>query len=268
MLTGIIAAMPEEVQLIRERMQLQRLDVHGGREYAFGTLHNEPVVVVFSRWGKVAASITTTTLIHHYNVDQIIITGVAGGMSDSLKIGDIVIASQYYQHDMDARPLFNRHQIPLTDSVFFNSNPSLQQRAYDAAVDFSNNITSLIDRSKLEKFNFDRPKVHVGIIGTGDVFLACPDFKKSVKTAMSKIIAADMESAAIAQVCEDYKIPYTAIRIISDNAGTNAHKDFFEFVTQCAYYYTYEIISRMILNSNAVESSLVKLKEKAYNLSE
>ncbi len=71
-----------------------------------------PVVLVFSRWGKVAAASTVTHLIAQFGVDEVIFTRVADAVDPALNIGDIVIAGKLYQHDMDALPLFTRHEIP------------------------------------------------------------------------------------------------------------------------------------------------------------
>ncbi len=77
-------------------------------------MNSHDVVLVFSRWGKVAAATTASSLIAEFKIDQLIFTGVAGASAPTLNIGDIVISSQLYQHDMDARPLMPRHENSLT----------------------------------------------------------------------------------------------------------------------------------------------------------
>ena len=66
-----------------------------------------------SRWGKVAAAATPSTLIHKFGVTEIYFTGVAGGIAPQLKVGDIVIGQSFIQHDMDTTPIFHRFEIPL-----------------------------------------------------------------------------------------------------------------------------------------------------------
>ncbi|MFX9061697.1 5'-methylthioadenosine/adenosylhomocysteine nucleosidase, partial [Acinetobacter baumannii] len=78
---------------------------HGGRKYHVGKINDTDVVLVFSRWGKVASATTATSLITEFKIDHLIFTGVAGASTPDLNIGDIVISEQLYQHDMDARPL-------------------------------------------------------------------------------------------------------------------------------------------------------------------
>ena len=90
--------MQEEVQLLIEDVEVTKIDNIGMREYYSGTLYNREVVIVFSRWGKVAAASTVTTLIEKFNVDLVLFTGIAGAADDKLNIGDIVIADKLIQH--------------------------------------------------------------------------------------------------------------------------------------------------------------------------
>lgn len=66
-----------------------------------------------SRIGKVAATTTATTLIEAFNAERIVFTGVAGALGADVRVGDVVVASHFVQHDMDASPLFPRFEIPL-----------------------------------------------------------------------------------------------------------------------------------------------------------
>jgi adenosylhomocysteine nucleosidase len=75
--------------------------------------------VVFSRWGKVASATTVTYLIVEFGITELIFTGVAGTINKDLNIGDIVIANSLVQHDLDARPIVNRFEIPLFGMATF-----------------------------------------------------------------------------------------------------------------------------------------------------
>src|SRR5438309_652032 len=111
MTIGIMSAMREEIDSLLAEMTDVEVVEAGMRTYHRGRLWGAPAVLVFSRWGKVAAATTTTYLIEHFGVDRILFTGVAGGIDDALHVGDVVVASRLYQHDMDARPLRERFEI-------------------------------------------------------------------------------------------------------------------------------------------------------------
>src|ERR1035438_10102382 len=112
---GIVGAMPQEIDLIREDFETDTVSEIAGRAYHEGRFCGVESVLVFSRWGKVAAASTATTLIERFAVDCIIFTGVAGAVSPLLNVGDIVIAYKLLQHDFDVSPsgMFAQFEIPL-----------------------------------------------------------------------------------------------------------------------------------------------------------
>jgi adenosylhomocysteine nucleosidase len=103
---AIMAAMQEEMVGLTSVL----IDAHtikiGSRQFTTGTWHGQPVVLVLSRIGKVAAATTATALIERFEVNAIVFTGVAGGLAAGVNVGDMVVASDFIQHDMDASPLF------------------------------------------------------------------------------------------------------------------------------------------------------------------
>ena len=48
-------------------------------------------------------------------------------------VGDVVVASAYLQHDMDASPLFPRHEVPLYGRSRFDTDPALSHALAAAA---------------------------------------------------------------------------------------------------------------------------------------
>ena len=87
-----------------------------------------------SRIGKVAAAVTASTLIRDFAVDAIIFTGVAGALSDDLRVGDVVVASELIQHDLQGPPeLFARGEIPLLRVIELPTDATLTVAAELAA---------------------------------------------------------------------------------------------------------------------------------------
>ncbi len=112
MTTAILSALPEEQSsLVQYLSQPQRL-MHAGRAFWLGDLQGRRVVLALSGIGKVAAATTATALIERFGVARIVFTGVAGGLGDGVNVGDVVVAQDYIQHDMDASPLFPRWEVP------------------------------------------------------------------------------------------------------------------------------------------------------------
>lgn len=244
MILGIISAMPEEVQSLIDVLQKVTITEKGMRSYYHGYLKNQEVVVVFSRWGKVASAITTTQLINDYAVDEVIFTGVSGSLDNNLKVGDIVIGTHLYQHDMDTRPLFNQFEIPLLGKTSFETKKNVPLEKATSL--FAKNIFDFISLEKLNEFSIQKVTVQKGTILSGDQFISSKEKVTELKNVIPDALCVEMEGASVAQVCYEYKIPFSIIRIISDNANDDAPIDFPEFTKAVACKYAKGIIENYI----------------------
>lgn len=246
MTIGIMGAMPEEIATIKSLMTNITETERGSRTYFQGNIGKHEVVLTFSRWGKVASSSTATTLISEFKATEIIFTGVAGAVSSDLEIGDIVISNQLYQHDMDATPLIPKFEVPLTDMIFFDANSDLIKKVQAAADTLLKKPSDAIPRSQLDEFKITAPKTMLGLIGTGDRFIADDKTSDTLLSEQPDTLAVEMEGAAVAQVCHDYGVPFVVIRTISDKANNNAHIDFPRFIKEIASHYSRNIIQSML----------------------
>ena len=237
---GIISAMQEEIQALLVEIRNLKTSVKGMRTYYSGDLFDKKVVLVFSRWGKVASSATTTQLINDYNVDEIIFTGVAGAIKNDLNIGDIVIGKNLVQHDMDATPLFDQFEIPLLNKKYFETSNSLKLE--EASNQFINNYTEYINTEQSREFGIEIPKVIVGDIASGDEFISDNSRIQQMNRELPSAVCVEMEGAAVAQVCYEYQVPFSVIRIISDKADYKATIDFPKFVSSVASHYAFGIL--------------------------
>lgn len=231
MKTGLIGAMREEILLLKKDIQNLTVEKIGSREFYSGTIEGKEVVMCLSGWGKVAAASTATSLINLYQVDQLVFIGLAGSMQTHLDVGDIVIANQLIQHDVDLSRLNGFHDIkpPFWKKFEFDVFPEAAKRALAAVEKFTLNLKE----NKYPAISAEyHPKISVGAIGTGDQFVASVTGKNRISKRFPQVLCTEMEGAAIAQVGADYEIPCTVIRIISDKADENAHDSFAKFLFQ------------------------------------
>lgn len=217
-LAAVLALMPDE----------QKVQV-AGRDFWRGHLYGHDVVAVLSRIGKVAAATTATALIEHFGVTRIVFTGVAGGLGEQVKVGDVVVATQFLQHDLDASPIFPRHEVPLYGLSRFPTNPLLTD-ALTRAVTLSLPGTTL----------------HLGLMVSGDRFVSTDAESQALRAELPEALAVEMEGAAIAQVCHDYGVPFAAVRTISDRADDAATVDFIRFVDEIASRHSVAIITALL----------------------
>lgn len=216
------------------------------RDYTLGTLWNIDAVCVLSRLGKVAAAMTASILVEKYGVTHIIFTGVAGSGDKRVKVGDIVVAEALLQHDMDARPLFPRFEVPLTGLQRFATDLELSTQLAGAAEDFlRDDVSSVLKAAHIVEFGLQHAQVHRGLIASGDQFISSAAHVNQLKEDIPDLLAVEMEGAAVAQVCFELGVPFTVMRTISDNANEEAAVDFMRFVQTVASPYALTVIQQL-----------------------
>lgn len=243
---GLISALHQEQSGLVENLQDASGVSRGMRDYVGGKLWGIDCVCVLSRLGKVAAAATAATLIERFGVTHLLFTGVAGSADHRLRVGDIVVAEALVQHDMDATPLFPRFEIPLTGQARFASDVHLTRRVVQAAEDFITfDLAAAVSDAERARFRLDGPRVHRGLIGSGDEFIDSRQRLSELKSALPDLLAVEMEGAAVAQVCFEFGIPFAVIRTISDAANEDAPLDFMRFVDRVASRYAFGIVRRL-----------------------
>ena len=243
MTIAILSALLDEqrglLQELTDPVKVQR----GGRDFWRGNWHGQQVVLALSRIGKVAAATTATTLIEAFDVDAIVFTGVAGGVGAGVKVGDVVVASSFVQHDMNASPLFPLYEVPLYGRREFACDERLSHWLWQAAAS--------VPTSPDAGSHAVQSAVHRGLIASGDRFIATAAESARVVGELQQAgllpLAVEMEGAAVAQVCHDYDVAFAAVRTISDRADDQAHADFSQFVKEVASPYALVMMRRLMV---------------------
>lgn len=244
--TAILSALPQEQSGLLAALQQPQRTAHAGRTFWQGTLHGQPVVLALSGIGKVAAATTATALIERFGVARIVFTGVAGGVGEGVQVGDVVVAHDYVQHDMDASPLFERWCVPGYAGVRLPCDANLTallSGAVNACLASARDIFDIKEGENL-------PRWHAGLIASGDQFVSsaasAQALRQTLLAAGHDVLAVEMEGAAVAQVCMDYGVPFAAVRAISDRADDAAHVDFPQFMATVASRYADHIVRRLL----------------------
>lgn len=243
-MTGILSALPEEQRGLVGMLEQPRPAVeHARRTFVRGHLSGRPVVLSLCGIGKVAAAATTTLLIEKFGVTELLFTGVAGGLSPAVKVGDVVVADGFVQHDMDASPLFPRHEIPLYGRSLFEADACMSQTLDQSVRSALAEVSAFCEAPDIVRFRLMQPQVHRGLLISGDRFVSALAEATELRASLPEALAVDMESAAVAQVCHDYGVPFAAMRTVSDRADDSAHVDFPAFVDAVASRYAQAIVA-------------------------
>lgn len=226
---GIIGAMEEEVELLRAQISNLESQTIAGFEFYTGQIHQKNVVLLRSGIGKVNAATSTTILLMHFKPSAVINIGSAGGFHPELEIGDVVISDGVCHHDVDLSVFgYDPGQIPGLPACFL-PDQKLVQTAQQAVVELG-------EVSAMQ-----------GLIASGDRFMHDQQDVAKTRTTFPKMIACEMEAAAIAQVCHQFGTPFVVIRALSDIAGKENAVAFEEFLPKAAAHSS-RVVNKILQN--------------------
>ena len=210
---GIIVAMEKELR------QLQSL------------FDDEQVIVQQSGIGKVNAAIGAAEMIRLHQPDCIISSGCAGGADTTFNVQDIVVSRQLCYHDVycgDAAGHTVYGQVQGMPARF-DADPRLLQLAEGLQTD--SNIVP-------------------GLIVTGDWFVDTKEKMRSIVDHFPDAAAVDMESAAIAQTCYTFGVPFLSFRVISDiplkDTKAAMYHDFWANVAEQSFQTTRTLVETIL----------------------
>ena len=210
---GIIAAMEEELKTLLLALENKKEVVVLGKTYYEGRIGQHEVVLVQSGIGKVLSAMSVTILAETFEVDAIINTGSAGAVSEGLAIGDVVIADRLVYHDVDVTAFGYAYGQMAGQELYFLADPDLMAK-----------LQAVLAQEGQES--------HLGLIATGDSFIADPDRVAAIKHHFPEVLAVEMEGAAIAQAAQAAGKPFLVIRAMSDTAQGDANITFDEFILE------------------------------------
>lgn len=194
--------------IVRLGLEIKENTPSGALVY-FGKMGENEIFVTVCRAGKVAAAMVAAELVTMYSPDNVINLGVAGGVEPGIKTGDVCIATGFVQYDFDLSPLgMEKAELDELGIKVIPADKALSDKLFYLAEKYCPDVSS-----------------KKGMAVTGDAFLA------DGKTALALYedygaCVCEMEGAAIAYVCYLSKIPFAAVRSVSDNANEKSPVDF------------------------------------------
>ncbi|KAF6164447.1 hypothetical protein GIB67_025273, partial [Kingdonia uniflora] len=155
-----------------------------GRRFRFGTIEGKNVILVMTGLAMINAGITTQLLLSLFDIDGVVHYGIAGNANPSLNIGDVTIP-KYWSHTA----LWNWQALKLEGCL--NSTTCLSHEPKVVTVDRGASASIFLDNAAYRSFIYNK-------------FNVSP---------------VDMESASVALICLQQRVPFIAIRALSDLAG-------------------------------------------------
>lgn len=175
--------------------------------------------------GKVNAAAAAAAFISQkdFNIGFALNTGTAGSLTPKVRKGDIVVGTSYCQHDYDLTGLFADYKI----GQMMEKNYVLEEVPPELIKDLPT-----------------ADNIHFGTILSGDRFI-----DRALEIDHCKPLAVEMESAAISHICYYlYRIPFMAVRSITDSADGDAHEQWLTThaeLSHIAAQYSKEVIKTL-----------------------
>ncbi len=245
MTLALMGMLPEELAGLRQALEGAQQQHHAGREFHTGRLDGHQVVLVLSRLGNVAAATTATLLIERYGAEAIVFTGVAGGLAGSTRVGDVVVARELLQHDLDLSPLYPRHEVPSTGRARFPTDAPLSD-ALAAAARAALAAERIGLAVSLDALGVNAPALHEGLLVSGDRYVASAIDGLALRAELPDALAVDLAGAAVAQVCHDCDLPFAVLRTLAYRADDGAPADARRFGAEIAGPLAVAIVRRWL----------------------
>lgn len=213
---AIVGAMDEEIAPLLAVAETPWATGQGPFTWHAATLDGVSVLLAVCGVGKVNAAALTQALLAQ-GAAAVLFTGVAGAVDPRLRVGDLVVASDALQHDVDVTGLgYEPGQVP-GEPLAWVADPTLRDLLHAAA----------------EKAVGGGGQVLVGRVVSGDAFVADPERVRELSERFGAACT-EMEGAAMAQVCARWEVPWAIVRSISDTADHQAQVDFRSFTALAA----------------------------------
>ena len=208
---GIIGAMEPEVCALIDSLEERESETVSGITFYTGMIGGRQVAVARCGIGKVFAALCAEIMILKYSPDLLVNTGVGGALESGISTGDIVIASDLCQHDMDTSAIGDpKGLVSGINVIYFEADKRAGQILLSAAESLGLNA-------------------RLGRIASGDKFIASREDKERIISDFSAH-ACEMEGCAIAQVAHVNGTPFAVVRAISDSADGEATMDYPTFL--------------------------------------
>lgn len=220
-----------------KEMELLKSFISGGQtehgrvfDYFVGKVDKNEVVIQQCGIGKVNSALGAAEMITLHEPDLILSTGVAGSLDDELHSGETIMGVWYHYHDVFCGKELVKGQVQGMPSTFAPLEVGINTKG-----DLCVRIGKILGHD-----------IKIAGVLSGDQFIVDPKVKARLKATYSLASVVDMESCSIAQTCYRYKVPFVAIRIISDNCKEEQYEDFWKYAAKRSFNSTKKILEELV----------------------
>ena len=195
---------------------------------------NSRIIVEKCGIGKVNAAIGASEMIRKHRPDVIISSGCAGGNGNDINVQDVVVGKEVSYHDVYCG-------TAIDNTTIYGQVQGMPARYQADAM--------LLEKARSLSLTTSHISLHEGLIVTGDWFVDSKEKMRSIIEKFPEAKAVDMESAAIAQTCHIFKVPFISFRVISDiplrDTDASMYHDFWATIAENSFQVTKSFIESL-----------------------
>jgi adenosylhomocysteine nucleosidase len=224
---AILSAVEEESESFIKNTKIKSIEYWNHYKFTIGEFGKSECVITHTGVGKVNAAVVTTHIIDKYKPAAVFFTGIAGALRPDLNIGDVIIAVDCVQWDIDATAFgFKIGELSTGNNESRNRKDCRTARFYET------------DPELLARAVTWKPggfTVRTGRILTGDSFIDS-EFRKQKQDLLTEFKgdAVEMEGSAAAAAAKIQGVPFFLARVISDTFDGTRPKSFRRFTARAS----------------------------------
>ena len=199
----VIAAQDEEIRPVLDALTAMatkpaKLACPIASAWVAASTHGN-ILIMRTGIGLVATANALGWAMARFTPKVVLSTGSAGGLAPDIKVGDVVVGTDYAYGNADATAFgYTRGQVPGQPPRFTGA-------------------TELLEHCTLD--------LRMGLMLAGDSFITAKNIGP-MREDFPDALTTDMETTAAAQVCKAWDVPFISIRCVSDLCGPSADEDY------------------------------------------
>lgn len=190
----------EEIRYLVDHLTNKQTSIIANQTFYTGSINNRRVIIAESGVGVCNASIITTIGINHFHPQYVINEGSSGGHVESLNVNDIILGET---------------MINMASYVGDPYHPE----SWELTLPYLHSDTNLLNKALSVPYQYGNRRL--GTISTSDSWNTGVEFINTLHAKFGEDCE-EMESYAVANVCDLYNVPHLSIRAISNNAVSGA----------------------------------------------
>ncbi len=221
----VLSAMPSESRLIQNELSNCSEDKLSIFKYKRGTLGRHDIISTVTGVGVTNAAMCTALFVEKLKPKAVIVSGTGSRMHPRVNCGDVIISKRTIHHaagnltekGMEYRKVRSPNLKMMTH---YQYKPS--KTLYNAALVIAKNYKSsaiIVDQVSYQ------PKVYTGVVCASDLFGVNRARIDDIRVKLNPDLM-EMESAAIAQVCNHLRYPHIVFRAGSNKTQANPGRDY------------------------------------------